>query len=99
MHGPLTITEEGIDKNLPNASSEEFIKQTRKALKSFEKGNEYQFTSGKWKVDARPVRASENSCVGCHKARATSELEAKELKIGAPLGVLLYVYKVKKSKS
>ena len=98
MHGPLTITEEGIDKNLPNASSEEFIKQIRKAWKSFEKGNEYQFSSGKWKVDAHPVRASQNSCVECHKARATNETEAKELKIGDPLGILLYVYKEKKSK-
>ena len=99
MRGPLTVTEEGIDKSLPDASSEEFIKQTRKALKSFDKGNQYQFTSGKWKVDARPVRATENSCVQCHKARGANDPEAQELKIGDPLGVLLYVYKEKKQKS
>ncbi len=102
IRGPVMVTEAEPDKNLPNPTSEEFIKQTRKALKSFDKGNEYQFTSGKWMIAARPVRASENSCVECHQARIKSELGAnadqKEIKISDPLGVLLYAYKEKKSK-
>jgi hypothetical protein len=102
IRGPVLVTEAEPDKNLPNATSEDFIRQVRKALKSFDKGNEYQFTSGKWKIAARPVRASENSCVECHQARINLELGANadqnEIKIGDPLGVLLYVYREKKFK-
>jgi hypothetical protein len=76
-------------------------------MQSFAAGAErYGFKSGEWDVEARPVRASEESCLRCHVARVefavvinekgekSVKAETKEdpPKLGDPLGVLVYAY-------
>jgi hypothetical protein len=69
-------------------------------MKAFEVNDSYQFSQGSWQFIARPVRASEQSCLGCHLHDTTrlmafdaKEEKGKRLQIGDPLGVLLYAYR------
>jgi hypothetical protein len=104
--GPIFLSSAGM-KELPTAAS--LWDETRRALQSFASGSErYAFKSGEWDVETRPVRASEESCLKCHTARAqlavvvvnekgekSVEPERKEdpPKLGDPLGVLVYAYR------
>ena len=105
--GPIFLSSSGL-KGLPTAAS--LWDETRRALQSFAAGEErYGFKSGEWDVEARPVRASEESCLKCHVARVefkvvtdeagqkTFKREQKEdaPKVGDPLGVLVYAYRKK----
>jgi hypothetical protein len=96
-------------KEAPTAAS--LWDETRRALRSFESGSErYGFESGEWDVEARPVRASAESCLKCHTARVKftvvtsqtgeksvkSEALEETLKVGDPLGVLVYAYRKKR---
>ncbi len=75
---------------------------------TFARGAErYGFKAAGWEVEARPVRASDESCLRCHKTDYRTvhgvtekgvsfysvEPKGNALKAGDPLGVLLYVYK------
>lgn len=78
--------------------------QTREALLAFTRGKDlYDFKVGRWNVRARPVRASDESCLRCHSQdyrivylpKGISGYEVKgdnHLQVGDPLGVLLYAY-------
>ncbi|MFL6285547.1 MAG: hypothetical protein ACJ74Q_20605 [Pyrinomonadaceae bacterium] len=104
--GPIFLSSADM-KELPTAAS--LWDETRRALQSFATGAErYGFKSGEWDVETRPVRASEESCLKCHTARAhfavvvvnekgekSVEPERKEdpPKLGDPLGVLVYAYR------
>jgi hypothetical protein len=78
--------------------------QARAAMLAFHlSGDTHKFTIGKWKFSARPVFASEQSCVDCHNTRVThrylpspggalQEVNSNALRIGDPLGVVLYAY-------
>jgi hypothetical protein len=104
--GPIFLSSAGM-KEVPTASA--LWDETRRALQSFASGAErYGFKSGEWDVETRPVRASEESCLKCHMARSqfavvvvdekgekSVEPETKEdpLKLGDPLGVLVYAYR------
>jgi hypothetical protein len=49
-----------------------------------------------WQVSVKPVRASRETCVGCHADQGRSALgppPIKGLKIGDPLGYLIYLYR------
>ena len=64
---------------------------------------------GAWRVEARPVRASAESCIECHRRHSGFEIKTMpatggaavaaekpkeaDLKVGDPLGVLLYAYR------
>jgi hypothetical protein len=103
--GPIFLSSSSITK-VPGATA--LWGETRLALLSFAEGAErYGFKAGGWEVEARPVRASGESCLRCHntdyrtvrgvteKGVSFSKAEPKgnALKVGDPLGVLLYVYK------
>lgn len=104
--GPIFLSSAGM-KELPTAAS--LWDETRRALQSFATGAErYGFKSGEWDVEARPVRASEESCLKCHTARehfavvVVNEKGEKSVepertedppKLGDPLGVLVYAYR------
>jgi hypothetical protein len=105
--GPIFLSSSGL-KGLPTAAS--LWDETRRALQSFATGAErYGFKSGEWDVEARPVRASKESCLKCHTARVefkvvTNEKGEKSVKpetkedapkLGDPLGVLVYAYRKK----
>ncbi|MBD0371876.1 MAG: hypothetical protein ICV60_13635 [Pyrinomonadaceae bacterium] len=78
--------------------------QTREALLAFMRGKDvYDFKVGEWSVRARPVRASDNSCLRCHSQdyrivylpKGISGYKVKgdnNLQVGDPVGVLLYAY-------
>lgn len=95
-------------KRLPTAAS--LWDGARRALESFESGAErHEFTAGRFQVEARPVRASAEKCLRCHatdyrrvfgvtQAGASfykHEPKGNALKVGDPLGVLIYAYRRK----
>jgi hypothetical protein len=109
IKGPAVIT--GKDEqfsDLPKRS--ELWEQSRIALKSFDHNDNYDFTMKGWQFSARPVRASQESCLQCHNPnyagpapmvvdiKTGKEVEKKDgLKLGDTLGVVLYAYKQAKN--
>ena len=106
MSGPVFIRSTKR-KDLPNGSA--LWELARRALVAFGEGAERQsFTVGRWEVEARPVRASSETCLQCHKTDIKLEVthtakgpiygwgpKGNVLRVGDPLGALLYVYKKK----
>jgi hypothetical protein len=103
--GPIFLSSSAITK-VPSATA--LWGETRLALLSFAEGAErYGFEAGGWEVEARPVRASGESCLRCHNTDyrtvrgvtgrgvvfSKTEPKGNALKVGDPLGVLVYVYK------
>jgi hypothetical protein len=62
---------------------------SRRAMLSFAKRESHEFAVADWNFVARPVRATSEMCLNCHR-EATAAGSA--LKIGDPLGVVLYGY-------
>lgn len=99
IKGPVLIsTKDKADLPLPS----ELWEHSKKAMQAFAAKDSFEFTLGKWQFTARPVRASEQSCLQCHMADSTATFarepnkESKQLKMGDPLGVVLYAYRVDK---
>jgi hypothetical protein len=99
IKGPVLIcAKDKLDMPLPS----ELWEQSRKAMQAFATKDSFEFTLGNWQFTARPVRASEQSCLQCHLIDSTAVLarkpneEPKQLKIGDPLGVVLYAYRKNK---
>ncbi len=103
--GPIFLSSPTITR-VPSAAS--LWTETQNAMRAFEQGsNRYGFVAGKWQVEARPVRASEQTCLRCHKTDYkykfsvndrgepfyNAEPKGNVLKLGDTLGVLLYLYK------
>jgi hypothetical protein len=96
IKGPVLISAK--DKNdLP--LSADLWAQSKTAMQAFATRDSFEFTFGNWKFIARPVRANEQSCLQCHvvDTRAIRTHKASEvlkpLKIGDPLGIVLYAYR------
>jgi hypothetical protein len=99
IKGPVLIcAKDKLDMPLPS----ELWEQSKKAMQVFATKDSFEFTLGNWQFTARPVRASEQSCLQCHLVDSTAVLarkpneEPKQLKIGDPLGVVLYAYRKNK---
>jgi hypothetical protein len=105
IQGPAFVTAAGQSSNdLPAPA--ELWEHSQKAMEVFTDSDEYNFDVGKWKFTARPVRAAEQSCLECHARYAASPLlllssegqaaasglKPKPLRVGDPLGVILYAY-------
>jgi hypothetical protein len=104
IQGPALVTAAGQSSSEPPAAAE-LWEHSQKAMEAFRESDEYNFDLGKWKFTARPVRA-EQSCLECHSRYAaspllplssegqatTSSLKPKPLRVGDPLGVILYAY-------
>jgi hypothetical protein len=107
ISGPIYVSSSSM-KSLPGAVP--LWDETRRALESFASGGERrEFDAGSWRIEARPVRASAESCLECHRRHAGFELEplpaaggaqapagppkVADLKVCDPLGVLLYAYR------
>jgi hypothetical protein len=104
--GPIFLLSSDM-KGMPTAAS--LWDETRRAMQAFASGSErYGFKSGEWDVEARPVRASEESCLKCHVAhvefavvvvneKGEKSVEPERMedppKLGDPLGVLVYAYR------
>jgi hypothetical protein len=99
IKGPVVIcVKDKPDMPLPS----ELWEQSRKAMQVFATKDSFEFVLGNWKFVARPVRASEQSCLECHLVDSTAVLARKpneapkQLKIGDPLGIVLYAYRESK---
>lgn len=103
--GPVTVGNQDL-KRVPDARA--IWEPTRDALRQFaDGGTRYGFTENGWSVEARPVRALDESCLRCHGfdtkltfekdggVRFSRAQERNGLRVGDPLGVMLYVYKKK----
>ena len=106
MSGPIFVSPNGLRGQLPGAAA--LWDETRRAIGAFAAGGErYGFSAGGWEVEARPVRATGESCIECHSSRPrliplapanggpapTPEPARDNPKVGDPLGVLLYAYR------
>lgn len=91
----------GDDKRVGGSpAASELLALSQKAMRDFQKSDSADFLVREWNIIARPVRASDSSCLKCHHyneirvlPQAKVEQESRKLKIGDPLGVLLYAYK------
>ncbi|WP_143206217.1 DUF3365 domain-containing protein [Singulisphaera sp. GP187] len=96
INGPVLITAATVPKDHP--SGRELREFGRDALIKAASGDSFMTTSGRWKIEARPVRADRQSCLNCHTSeRATAdptiwEKQGPPLRVGDVLGVVLYLY-------
>jgi hypothetical protein len=86
VQGPAFLTPVG--SGLPDAAS--LREEGRLAMARFRQGGGYDSDRDGWKVAVRPMRATDEKCVGCHVAQG-----AAGLKVGDALGAALYVYRRK----
>lgn len=89
---PIVVTNDETVKDLPRPW--ELWGLGREALAATVKADSFTRTFGRWSVDVRPVRANRQACLDCHDSgfAAVPEDSEKTLKIGDPLGVVIYVY-------
>lgn len=98
IKGPGLITAEDRQKeSLPKAV--DLLEHSRNAMAAFEKADSYDFTLAGWRFTALPVRASDQTCLMCHKSDTyvsftvhTDDQTPVKLKIGDVLGVVIYAY-------
>jgi len=106
MSGPVFLSDRKL-KALPDARV--MWEPARQAFRNFSEGaSRYSFEANGWQIEARPVRVSAESCLRCHgydtlitypPEGGTSYMKDKErnnLRVGDPVGILLYVHKQKK---
>ena len=86
VQGPAYITHIPNPQELPPA--DQLLEESRAAFRAFDKSEAYDLHQGDWTIAFRPLRASNAACVQCHNSRS-----APNVKIGDPLGVVMYVYR------
>jgi len=99
IKGPVSITPANKqNKGLP--LPKQLLSHSPEAMHVFQGSGKYDFSLGEWKFIARPVRASDATCLNCHQRNGTTLFstgrigqESKSLQIGDPLGLLVYGYK------
>jgi hypothetical protein len=98
LRGPVAITQASQKTDWPEAVG--LREQARKAMQGFESKtitSQSEFSVGDKTFLARPVRAQE-SCLQCHTPQtyqgdpSNTEGAIRQLKVGDPIGVLLYAY-------
>ena len=96
---PIHVGAKISRKNLPSRLA--LWTHARKAIRHFERKEElYEFEQGGWQFVAYPIRA-EQDCLKCHIENphrtfganfSSLETDGTKLKVGDPLGALLYAY-------
>lgn len=89
VKGPVEITR-GSSLGEARPASTSLRDAARRAFASSVRGEDYEFRSGPWQFVARAVRATETACLQCHARRGDTEL-----RMGDPLGVVLYGYRAR----
>lgn len=99
IKGPVFIIP-GNKQNTGLPSPTQLLSRCQEAMHMFQGSGKYDFSLGEWNFIARPVRASDTSCLNCHQRNGTSLFswgktgqDSKSLQIGDPLGLLVYGYK------
>jgi hypothetical protein len=94
LQGPASVTW-NPDAALPDAAI--LLSEGKTALKTIGDGKGYDVRHGEWTVAMRPLRASNEGCLGCHTYGAAVAAIAMpgfaEPKLGDALGVVMYVYR------
>jgi hypothetical protein len=95
IKGPVLITPADRPPAAPRPM--DLWDESARAMRAFEKTDSYDFAQPGWNFTARPVRASEELCLRCHRtsARAFSVPSGDgpaTLRIGDAIGVVLYGY-------
>ncbi len=96
IKGPALVSANDSRRgDLPAPS--ELWEQSRRAMEVLQKSSAYDFALGGWKFSARPVRASDQSCLKCHSSDRASTIlltpgegVKSSVKIGDLLGIVLY---------
>jgi hypothetical protein len=109
ISGPVFLKKHETMRGLPAAI--EMWEPSRQAFQTFANdGARYDFQIRDWKIEARPVRAGDESCLRCHghDTRLTyhsdgsyliePNAESNKVQVGDTVGILLYVYKKKSDK-
>jgi hypothetical protein len=100
IKGPVLITD-ATDQSAGESgsgsapASADLWKESRQALLAFAKRDSFDFAKADWSFIARPVRASDATCLRCHRepySMGTPTGEPSNLKVGDALGVVLYGY-------
>jgi hypothetical protein len=84
LQGPAAITLLA-DTRLPDQTA--IFSEGRTALATIGQDQGYDVKNGDWTVAMRPLRASNQTCIGCHTAVDSAP------KLGDALGVVIYVYR------
>jgi hypothetical protein len=102
IKGPVVITHASdasasapASKDVPAPKSVELWNESRQAMLAFAKRDSFDFAKAGWNFIARPVRASDATCLKCHRDPYSMSVpvgEASNLKVGDALGVVLYGY-------
>jgi hypothetical protein len=100
IKGPVSITpSDNQIAGLP--TPRQLWNHSQEAMQVFQGSGKYDFSLGEWNFIARPVRASDTTCLECHQrngtnlfSRGNTRQELKSLQIGDPLGLLVYGYKI-----
>jgi hypothetical protein len=100
IKGPVLITnaagENAPAGAVPAPPSVNLWRVSRQAMLAFAKRDSFEFAKADWNFIARPVRASDATCLHCHRDPYSSGIpragEPSNLKIGDALGVVLYGY-------
>jgi hypothetical protein len=90
LQGPASVTW-NPDVALPDAAV--LLSEGKTALKTIDDGKGYDVRKGEWTVAMRPLRASNEGCVGCHTYGAAAANSLSAPKLGDTLGVAMYVYR------
>jgi hypothetical protein len=68
----------------------------RRAILAMTANDAYGFSSGRWRFSARPIRATDDSCLTCHRLAGATRFAigdaGEPLRLGDALGVVLYGY-------
>ena len=98
VKGPVQITKISTELSAPRAAA--IRDDAREALIAFGAGRSYEFgeTIAGWTMVVRPIRASDAACLKCHRERSASRFANPDapgplLRVGDPLGIVVYGYK------
>ena len=103
VKGPVEITH-AVDGSISAAAEPpphplDLWDDSRRALSAFSKTDLYEFQREAWRFMARPVRASDAGCLNCHDDSGTTMVprasRSSTLRLGDPLGVVLYGYRAR----
>ena len=92
LEGPILVTPisaHAPPRDAPPAAT--LMTDAARALRAFDQVDTTSFSVQGWNVAARPVRASSNLCLGCHRLVPAGKVE-NALRPGDALGLVLYAY-------
>jgi hypothetical protein len=97
IKGPALVTPPNPDASAP--ALRDLWDDGRSAMLAFVNTNLYAFSAGEWKFTARPVRATDATCLNCHAANGATRIvsngtpQNSSVRVGDPLGVVMYGYR------